>query len=210
MRQTIYSEIAEKAERKRLLCEKYSSRYLPKGEIELLIVGESPPISDTYFYIPADLRRRHQGLPAKIFRSLFGASTKIDRDECVQFLEKFQRHNFLLTDIVAYPIDCLVPPLRAKAIVSSISEFKTRVNFLDLADSCSKIMILPFGTYKELQIRRYNGIREIFEQLGFKITKWGQIEAVFYKISRELKAKRFITLTYTRTETPRRRIRYFL
>jgi hypothetical protein len=77
----------------------------------------------------------------------------------------------------------------SKAIENSIGEFKTRVNFLDLADSCSKIMILPCGTYKELQIRRYNGIRGIFEQLGFRIIKWGQIEDVFYKISRELKAR---------------------
>jgi len=185
----IYIEIAESAEQKRKLCEKYAHEYFPKDKIELLIVGESPPIGETYFYIPEDLRRRHQGLPAKIFRVLFGATTRIDKVQCEQFLKEFQKRNFLLTDIVPFPIDCFISPIRAEIIEKEIHTFSDKMNSLQLSALCSKLLILPSGTYRALKANKYVNILNTLNSFGFKIIKWGDAEVQLNDIAQVLRER---------------------
>jgi hypothetical protein len=160
----IYTEIAQRAEQKKL-CEKFVREFFPTGAIKLLIVGASSPIRETYFYIPEDLRKKHRGLPARVFRALFGATTKIGNEQCEKFLREFQKRRFLLIDLVPFPIHCFVPSMRAEVIDKGMETFLCKMNSLKLSASCNKLLILPFGTFEELKAKRVGRTRNIFEGL---------------------------------------------
>lgn len=173
----LYSDIAARAEKKLKICKKYALEYLPEEKIELLIVGESPPIKNKYFYIPDDLN--NQGLPARIFRVLFEADSNIDKARCELYLRKFQKRNYLLTDLCPYPIDCFTPPHRVEFINKEITPFGERIKKLRLSETCDMLLILPSGTFKELGKKKYYNIRALLGNLGFtdkNIIKWGDVE----------------------------------
>jgi len=186
----IYIEIAERAEQKRKLCEKYAHEYFPRDKIELLIVGESPPIGKKYFYIPEDLR--YQGLPAKIFRVLFSAGTKIDKIQCKDYLLEFQKRNFLLTDLCPFPIDCFVSSIRAEFIEKEVLIFLEKFNSLNLSAMCNKVLVLPSGTYKELKKKKYKSTWNLLENLGLHIIKWGEMEKYLTEVSEDLRRRRVL------------------
>jgi len=177
-----YFDISEKAEQKRILCDTYAQKFFPLEKIKLLIVGESPPLTGAYFYIPENLRRRHQGLPAKIFRALFNADTKIDEEQCKYYLQEFQKHNFLLLDLLSFPVDCFVSTIRIEFIGKHISDFINRYNSLELSKSCNKILILPSGTCKELYLKKNKTILNEFRDRDFRIINWGETETVLREL----------------------------
>jgi hypothetical protein len=182
-----YKEIAEQADRKRIRCEKSAKKYFPKNKIELLLVGESPPIGETYFYIPEDLRRSAQGLPAKIFRALFDAH-RIDKRKCEKYLRKFQNRKFLLIDLIPFPIDGLTSSFRAEIIEKEISLFSKRVRKLRLSSSCKKLLVLPSGTYGKMRPKA----KSRFNRLGFTITKWGEAELKLAEIAKTLRRRKVL------------------
>lgn len=189
----LYSELSEEAERKLRCCEEYASKYYPKGKIELLIVGESPPIGDNkYFYIPKDLEKNSKALPAKIFRVLFAADKEIDKMQYERYLSEFQKRNFLLIDLCPFPIDCFISSIRAEFIEKEIRAFSEKYKSLNLSASCNKVIILPSGTFKELEKSKYNNVRKELENIGFKkaqIIKWGEIEQHLSKVSEKLRER---------------------
>ena len=189
MESHIFEDIALRAEHKRKLCEKYANEYSPKDKIEFLIVGESPPIRESYFYIPEDLRRKHQGLPAKIFRALFGATTRIDEVQCEQFLKQFQKRNFLLTDIVPFPIDCFISQIRAEIIEKEMHAFSDRMDSLQLSALCSKLLILPSGTYQALGARKFINVLNTLDSFGLEIIKWRDAEDRLADIAQVLRER---------------------
>ena len=174
----LFSELSNKAKEKMKLCEQVSVQYFPDGEIELLLIGESPPIGKTYFYIPDDLRQRYNGLPAIVFRNLFNANSRIDKEKCESYLNKFCKNNFLLTDLCPYPIDCFASTFRILFIEKEIHQFAKKFSKLNLSSSCKKLLFLPSGTYKELQKTANSRILDKLVNIGIdktNIIKWGEI-----------------------------------
>ncbi len=175
----LFSELSTQAKEKMRLCKRFSVQYFPDGEIELLLIGESPPIGKTYFYIPDDLRQRYHGLPAKVFRSLFNANSRIDKEACESYLNKFCKNNYLLTDLCPYPIDCFTPAFRILFIEKEIHQFVMKFSKLSLSSSCKKLLFLPSGTYKELQKKANSRILDKLVNIGIdktNIIKWSEIE----------------------------------
>lgn len=179
--------MAKRADQKRKLCEKYANEFFPRDKIELLIIGESPPISKKYFYIPDNLS--YQSLPAKIFRVLFSAGSSIDEIECKDYLIEFQHKNFLLTDLCSFPIDCFTSSIRAEIIENEIFTFLETFNSLNFSAMCNTVLVLPSGTFKELKKKKYKTTWNLLEKQNLPIIKWGEIEKHLAEVSDSLRKR---------------------
>jgi hypothetical protein len=171
--------LSQKMENQRRSCEEAAQDYLPDGEIKHLLIGESPPISGSYFYKPEGLGRKAQSLPAKVFRAFFGRENGLSRSACEDYLLRLKGEKFFLIDWCPYPIDMFTGPHRVPFLRREISQFLKRYSSLSLSPDVTVFLVLPSATVKELR-RRAN--RDLIEQLGrYGLTEshfvaWGQVE----------------------------------
>lgn len=126
-------------------------QYLPANPIEYLLIGESPPMSGSYFYIPEDIRRKGQSLPAKVFRSFLGVKGGVDEQRHEQCLIELQARNFFLVDLSTIPIDLFVHEYRKGVIVSEFEYFCSRYENLTLSTNVKQLLLLPAQTYAALE-----------------------------------------------------------
>ncbi|MGA7877996.1 MAG: hypothetical protein WCA08_20225 [Desulfoferrobacter sp.] len=162
-----------------------SSRYIPTNPIQYLLIGESPPISGSYFYIPEDIRRKAQSLPAKVFRSFLGIKGGVDKHDYEKHLLRLGAMNFFLIDLSTIPTDAFAYNYRKQIIVAEFHSFCTRYAELNLSANVKKLVLLPGVTLRVLE----NGKDGFFENLldlikieKTKICTWGNVEQ---KISTE-------------------------
>jgi hypothetical protein len=184
----LFSEISIQAREKMRLCKQFATQYFPDREIELLLIGESPPFGKTYFYIPDDLRQRYHGLPAKVFRSLFNADSRIDKETCEFYIKKFCNNNYLLTDLCPYPIDCFTSAFRILFIEKELNQFAKKISELDLSPSCKKLLFLPSGTYNLLHKPANAEMLDKIVKIGIdnsNIILWSAIEEHLREYSEE-------------------------
>jgi hypothetical protein len=161
------------------MCDEASKDYLPDSPIKLLLIGESPPSKPSYFYIPEHLNKKTQSLPAKVFRGLCGTVAGVDEERCRILLRCFQRNNFFVTDLCRYPIDIFVHYFRLCIIRDQLDDFGNRVSNLSLDENCTKLVVLPGGTYEKLYENKFEDVRERLNQLGFddnSIIRWSELE----------------------------------
>lgn len=177
--------IAEQMEKQRLSCEAAAKRYLPKGPIEYLLIGESPPISGSYFYKADDLRPKAQSLPAKVFRGFFGTNTGLSKPECERCLEKLRDKKFFLTDWCPYPIDMFTASHRVTFLRDELAHFVPRYESLSLSTSAHVIMVLPSATRKELNRKPNRDVLRRLEAIGVTekcFVAWSQLEEVLSRL----------------------------
>jgi hypothetical protein len=118
-----------------------SANYIPDKPIKLLIIGESPPYSGDYFYVPKK-NCHHNSMPAKIFKSLYpnkSYNTKSDYND-------FKNDSFFLMDLFEFPIDILTHKVRSELIILSFVSFFKRFKRLKLNSNCYIIVVLPQKT----------------------------------------------------------------
>lgn len=180
-----YEELAARAEEKMDKCAKASARYFPPGQITLLIVGESPPIAPSYFYIPEDLVRRHQGLPSKIFRVLFSDAGRIDKERCKELLRRFQANGYLLMDLVPYPIDCFPNATRARIIQHEFDAFEQKLSTLEFSSKSKRLVLLPKRTRDAIE-KDCPNVSDRLQKLGFGIYEWKDAEAALRPFAKEV------------------------
>jgi hypothetical protein len=160
-------------------CEAAAQGYLPKGQIEYLLIGESPPISGSYFYKPEDLRRKAQSLPAKVFRGFFGANGGLSKPAFERCLDRLRDKKFFLTDWCPYPVDVFTPSHRVSCLKRELPSFLKRFRSLPLSQSALVFMVLPGATLKELRRKSNRDILQQLETIGVMdehFVAWSQLE----------------------------------
>jgi hypothetical protein len=167
--------------KKAQVCDEASEKYLPESPIKLLLIGESPPSKSSYFYIPDDLNKKAQSFPAKVFRAFRGNVAGIDKEKCRKLLRCFQENNFFVTDLSKYPLDYFVNRFRLCIIREQLDDFQDRFLELELDDDCTKLIVLPGGTHKELyNNNNFRDIRDRLYDLKFDddfIIRWSKLES---------------------------------
>jgi hypothetical protein len=177
-RSSIIDNLWEMMVNKAQLCDEASKKYLPESCIKLLLIGESPPSKPSYFYIPDNLSRKAGSFPAKVFRGLRGDVAGVDKEMCRELLRCFQENNFFVTDLCQYPLDNFVNQFRLGIIRDQLDDFEKRLSNLQLDENCTKLIVLPGGTHKELY-NKFRDVRERLNQLGFddnSIILWSKLE----------------------------------
>jgi hypothetical protein len=174
----IFSELWVDMKKKAEECEQWRQPYIPKNEIQLLLVGESPPSKfGKYFYHAEDIH--HMGLPAIVFRTLFDAKKgKIEQDDCEKYLKKFSEAGYLLLDLCSYPIDTFSASVRLQFIRSELDHFQNKIKSLQLAHKCTRLLVLPSATFE--QVIKAEDVKQRLRQCYFdekiNIVKWSDLQ----------------------------------
>jgi hypothetical protein len=177
-RLSIIDNLSNMMIKKAQACKEASKKYLPKSPIKLLLIGESPPSKPSYFYIPENLSIRSQSFPARVFRGFRGNVRGVNEEMCRKLLRCFQENNFFVTDLCQYPLDNFVNQFRLGIIRDQLDDFEKRLSNLQLDENCTKLIVLPGGTHKELY-NKFRDVRERLNQLGFddnSIILWSKLE----------------------------------
>lgn len=179
MNTSILDELADKMVQRETVCNEAANLYKPR-EIKLLLIGESPPITENYFYKMNNYDNRGQSLPAKVLRGLLGEQTKFCRETHLTGLKSLKSSGIFLSDICAFPIDAFSAQYRVKFIEKSIPDLETKMQDLETGKN-EIIWVLPSATRKELSLKKHMKLRKNLEELGLSdnnFVQWSNIENV--------------------------------
>lgn len=157
-----------------------STNYIPQKPIKLLVIGESPPYSGDYFYVPKN-KCNHNSLPAKIFKSLYPNKSYHTKSDYNDLLNDFKNDSFFLMDLVEFPVDILTHKVRAELIILSFDSFCKRFKRLKLDSNCYILVVLPKETYDILH--QNNDLKQKIRDCNIqsiqklKITTWKSLES---------------------------------
>jgi hypothetical protein len=170
-------------------CIRAARKYIPKGKVTTLLIGESPPSSGSYFYLVPFSYCRGQSLPAKVFRSMSVCRPVLERSsgklngsayrECLALLKD---NGFFLMDLCPYPIDAFTSRYRIDHIRANLRQFVARFNSLRKAPNINIVLVLPHGTLRILKREK-----EILARLrqsglhGMRVVPWSALEDTLKK-----------------------------
>jgi hypothetical protein len=157
-------------------CIEASLMYVPEKPIQCLVIGESPPISGSYFYIPEN-SPKPQSLPAKVFRAYLKVTGRITERRYSEFLSELQDRGFYLIDLCTLPINQFCPQFRSEFIIDEFESFRPRYLNLILSETAVKILLLP--SRKALENGKDNFLSVLLPFLGIdaqSICKWNDLE----------------------------------
>ena len=179
----VIEKLAAKIQAQGKTCAEEAQKYLPEAPVEMLLIGESPPTSGSYFYIPKD-PCWPQSLPGKVFRSMLDVEGKITKSIYVNCLERLRRSRFFLMDLCSYPIDAFTSPYRVEHIRAELGNFIDRFDALCKSPKIEIVFVLPTGTKRELEKKNNQDIMKKLRGNGLsrtKIVPWGDLEKTLAK-----------------------------
>jgi hypothetical protein len=92
--------------------------YLPK-QVRLLLVGESPPDSDKFFYLGSPMTKH----TARAFEDAYGVRFHDDKE----FLTFFKEHGCYLEDLSVTPVNKMSPADRTAHVRAGVADLSRRI-----------------------------------------------------------------------------------